>query len=136
MKRKKKLKENVSILTNTYRPNYAIRPLGPINVNNRASLDAGWLNKRIQEEESKRQYSYMIGNLDNADKMFVQLFQQITDLRNFIFKQKEWPLITKEQNQVINQIGKRLDACNSIIVSEVLPLLDQLGTNLQARTEQ
>lgn len=134
--RGKKLKENVSILANTYRPNYAIRPLGAMNVNDRTSLDAGWINKRVQEEEMRNQYSYMIGNLDNADKMFIQLFQQMTDLKNFIEKQREWPLLSSYQSKIIGDISKKLDTCNSIIVTEVIPLIDKLGTDLQGDKDE
>lgn len=113
------------------RPNYVIRPLGAMDVNNRSSLDAGWVNRRMQEEEMRNQYSYMIGNLDNADKMFIQLFQQITDLRNFIDKQQNWPLITKEQSRVIKEINKKLDNCNKVIVTEIIPLIDELSTKIE-----
>lgn len=119
------------MLAQTYKPNYVIRPLGAIDVNNRSSLDAGWVNRRMQEEEMRNQYSYMIGNLDNADKMFIQLFQQITDLRNFIDKQREWPLITKEQARVIGEINKKLDGCNRVIVTEIIPLIDELSTKIE-----
>lgn len=119
------------MLAPTYRPNYTIRPLGAIDVNNRSSLDIGFVNRRMQEEEMRNQYSYMIGNLDNADKMFIQLFQQITDLRNFIDKQREWPLLSKEQGQAITEIGKKLDGCNKVIVTEIIPLIDKLSTDLQ-----
>lgn len=129
------MKENVSILANTYKPNYAIQPLGAMDVNNRSSMDAGWINRRNQEEEMRDQYSYMIGNLDNADKMFVELFQKITDLRNFINKQREWPLLSKEQGRIISEIISKLDGCNSVIVTEILPLIDKLGTDSQVSSE-
>lgn len=129
--KQKRIRENVSVLANTYGPNYSIRPIGAVDANNTASLKAGWINRRMQEEESKNQYSYMIGNLDAADKMFIDIFQKVTELKNFIEKQREWPLISSHQSKIIGDISKKLDTCNGIIITEIIPLIDQLGTDLQ-----
>lgn len=119
------------VITGKGQPYFSVSRVGAIDYNNDASLKAGYEMKKAQREEMLAQYSYMIGNLDNADKMFVDLFQKITDLRNFIEKQKEWPLISKEQSKILSLINKKLDGCNAVIVSEILPLIDELGTNSQ-----
>lgn len=132
MKRQKQIKENVPFGVNRDgKPFFSVRPLGPVDVNNDASLRFGYEQKRAQRREMLDQYSYMIGTLDNADKMFVDLFQKITDIRNFIGKQQEWPLITKRQSHTLKEINKKLDNCNKIIIAEILPLIDELGTDSQ-----
>lgn len=125
------MNENFPGITRSHKPYFSVRPLGAVDVNNDASLKFAHERQKAIRQEMLKQYSYMIGSLDNADNMFIDLFQRIIDLRNFIDKQQEWPLISKQQSRTLKEINKKLDNCNTIIINEILPLLDELGTDSQ-----
>jgi hypothetical protein len=69
----------------------------------------------------------MFGELDKLEPLFVDLFKQITYIREFLESQLSQPLINKKQSSIIKNLAKKLDKINDIISSEALDELDKLG---------
>ncbi len=69
----------------------------------------------------------MFGELDKLEPLFVDLFKQITYIREFLESQLSQPLINKKQSSIIKNLAKKLDKINDIISTDVLDELDKLG---------
>lgn len=84
------------------------------------------LNKAI-EVNNFYERQRMFGEFDKMEPLFVDLFKQITYIREFLESQLQQPLINKKQISVIRGLAKKLDKINDIISTDVLDELDKLG---------
>lgn len=84
------------------------------------------LNKAI-EVNNFYERQRMFGEFDKMEPLFVDLFKQITYIREFLESQLQQPLINKKQISVIRGLAKKLDKINDIISTDVLNELDKLG---------
>lgn len=77
----------------------------------------------------------MFGELDKLEPLFVDLFKQISYIREFLESQLSQPLINKKQTSTIKNLAKKLDKINDIISTEVLDELDTLGATKEEAPE-
>lgn len=92
------------------------------------------LNKAI-EINNFYERQKMFGELDKLEPLFVDLFKQITYIREFLESQLSQPLINKKQSSIIKNLAKKLDKINDIISTEVLDELDTLGATKEEAPE-
>lgn len=77
----------------------------------------------------------MFGELDKLEPLFIDLFKQISYIKEFIESQLSQPLINKQQSLIIKKLSKKLDKINDIISTEILDDLDELGDTKEQTPE-
>ena len=77
----------------------------------------------------------MFGELDKLEPLFIDLFKQISYIKEFIESQLSQPLINKQQSLIIKKLSKKLDKINYIISTEILDDLDELGDTKEKTPE-
>jgi hypothetical protein len=90
-------------------------------------MNQRYLLNKAMEVNNFYERQRMFGEFDKMEPLFVDLFKQITYIREFLENQLQQPLINKKQISVIRGLAKKLDKINDIISSEVLDELDKLG---------
>ena len=90
-------------------------------------LNQRYLMQKAMEINNFYERQQMFGELDKLEPLFVDLFKQITYIKEFLVSQEKQPLINKRQRQSIKAIAKKLDQINKVISSDVLDELDKLG---------
>jgi hypothetical protein len=90
-------------------------------------MNQRYLLNKAMEVNNFYERQRMFGEFDKMEPLFVDLFKQITYIREFLESQLQQPLINKKQISVIRGLAKKLDKINDIISSEVLDELDKLG---------
>jgi hypothetical protein len=90
-------------------------------------LNQRYLMQKAMEINNFYERQQMFGELDKLEPLFVDLFKQITYIKEFLVSQEKQPLINKRQRQSIRAIAKKLDQINKVISSDVLDELDKLG---------
>ena len=90
-------------------------------------LNQRYLMQKAMEINNFYERQQMFGELDKLEPLFVDLFKQITYIKEFLVSQEKQPLINKRQRQSISAISKKLDQINKVISSDVLDELDKLG---------
>lgn len=90
-------------------------------------LNQRYLMQKAMEINNFYERQQMFGELDKLEPLFVDLFKQITYIKEFLVSQEKQPLINKRQRQSIRAISKKLDQINKVISSDVLDELDKLG---------
>lgn len=122
---RKKLNEEFSPLRNN-NP-YKIRRDKGFIKDASPQLNQKYLLQRQMEINNFYEGEQMMGELDKLEPLFVDLFKQITYIKEFIESQKKQPLIKKSQYNTINKIAKMLDKANKIVSVDILDELDKLG---------
>ena len=122
---RKKLNEEFSPLRNN-NP-YKIRRDKGFIKDASPQLNQKYLLQRQMEINNFYEGEQMMGELDKLEPLFVDLFKQITYIKEFIESQKKQPLIKKSQYNTINKVTKMLDKANKIISVDILDELDKLG---------
>ena len=90
-------------------------------------MNQRYLLNKAMEVNNFYERQKMFGELDKLEPLFVDLFKQITYIREFLESQLSQPLINKKQSSIIKNLAKKLDKINDIISSEALDELDKLG---------
>lgn len=90
-------------------------------------MNQRYLLNKAMEVNNFYERQRMFGEFDKMEPLFVDLFKQITYIREFLESQLQQPLINKKQISVIRGLAKKLDKINDIISSDVLDELDKLG---------
>ena len=90
-------------------------------------MNQRYLLNKAMEVNNFYERQRMFGEFDKLEPAFIDLFKQITYIREFLESQLHQPLINKKQISVIRGLAKKLDKINDIISSEVLDELDKLG---------
>lgn len=90
-------------------------------------LNQRYLMQKAMEINNFYERQQMFGELDKLEPLFVDLFKQITYIKEFLVSQEKQPLINKRQRQSIRAISKKLDQINKVISTDVLDELDKLG---------
>jgi hypothetical protein len=123
--KQKSLKEEFSVLRSSSpykirRDKGFVQDAGP-------QLNQRYLLNKAMEINNFYERQRMFGEFDKLEPLFVDLFKQISYIREFLEKQLSQPLINKKQSSTIKKIAKKLDRINDIISSEILDDLDNLG---------
>jgi hypothetical protein len=90
-------------------------------------LNQRYLMQKAMEINNFYERQQMFGELDKLEPLFVDLFKQITYIKEFLVSQEKQPLINKRQRQSIRTLSKKLDQINKVISTDVLDELDKLG---------
>jgi hypothetical protein len=90
-------------------------------------LNQRYLMQKAMEINNFYERQQMFGELDKLEPLFVDLFKQITYIKEFLVSQEKQPLINKRQRQSIRTISKKLDQINKVISTDILDELDKLG---------
>lgn len=90
-------------------------------------LNQRYLMQKAMEINNFYERQQMFGELDKLEPLFVDLFKQITYIKEFLVSQEKQPLINKRQRQSIRTLAKKLDQINKVISTDVLDELDKLG---------
>ena len=90
-------------------------------------MNQRYLLNKAMEVNNFYERQKMFGELDKLEPLFVDLFKQITYIREFLESQLSQPLINKKQSSIIKNLAKKLDKINDIISIDVLDELDKLG---------
>ncbi|MBR2508089.1 MAG: hypothetical protein IKB70_14680 [Bacilli bacterium] len=98
-------------------------------------MNQRYLLNKAMEVNNFYERQRMFGELDKLEPLFVDLFKQITHIREFLESQTRQPLIKKNQISIIRKIAKKLDKVNDIISTEVLDDLDKLGATKEEEPE-
>lgn len=98
-------------------------------------MNQRYLLNKAMEVNNFYERQRMFGELDKLEPLFVDLFKQITHIREFLESQTHQPLIKKNQISIIRKIAKKLDKVNDIISTEVLDDLDKLGATKEEEPE-
>lgn len=98
-------------------------------------MNQRYLLNKAMEVNNFYERQRMFGELDKLEPLFVDLFKQITNIREFLESQTRQPLIKKNQISIIRKIAKKLDKVNDIISTEVLDDLDKLGATKEEEPE-
>lgn len=98
-------------------------------------MNQRYLLNKAMEVNNFYERQRMFGELDKLEPLFVDLFKQITNIREFLESQTRQPLIKKNQILIIRKIAKKLDKVNDIISTEVLDDLDKLGATKEEEPE-
>jgi hypothetical protein len=91
-------------------------------------LNQRYLMQKAMEINNFYQRQQMFGELDKLEPLFVDLFKQITYIKEFLVSQEKQPLINKRQRQSIKTLAKKLDQINKVISTDILEELDKLGS--------
>lgn len=117
------------------RKNYQIAPAGPVTLDYSEHDKEAFVRRRELEQQAIEQKSYMIGNLDNTENQIINLFKQVSDLKQNIIGYYDFPFISKQQKLAIRKIQKQLDQINTILTNDILTNLDELGTADQVKPQ-
>ena len=131
MKKRRKINEQASTISPYgafIRKNYQISPVRGVVLDYHGHDQQAWEYRRELENDFVNPKSYMIGNLDQAETKIVNLFKDISDLKENIVKYLNFPMLTREQKEAIKNIKNQLDQMNTILTKDVLSNLDKLGT--------
>lgn len=90
-------------------------------------MNQRYLMQKAMEINNFYERQVMFGELDKLEPMFVNLFRQITHIKEFLNSQLNQPLINKKQIRSIRSIDKKLDQINKVISTDILDELDNLG---------
>lgn len=90
-------------------------------------LNQRYLMQKAMEINNFYERQQMFGELDKLEPLFVDLFKQITYIKEFLVSQEKQPLINKRQRQSIRTLAKKLDQINKVISTDILDELDKLG---------
>lgn len=90
-------------------------------------LNQRYLMQKAMEINNFYERQQMFGELDKLEPLFVDLFKQITYIKEFLISQEKQPLINKRQRQSIKTLAKKLDQINKLISTDILEELDKLG---------
>lgn len=90
-------------------------------------MNQRYLMQKAMEINNFYNKQIMFGELDKLEPMLVDLFRQITHVKEFLNSQLNQPLINKKQVRSIRTIGKKLDQINKLISTDILDELDKLG---------
>jgi hypothetical protein len=90
-------------------------------------LNQRYLMQKAMEINNFYERQQMFGELDKLEPLFVDLFKQITYIKEFLASQEKQPLINKRQRQSIRTLAKKLDQINKVISTDILDELDKLG---------
>ena len=90
-------------------------------------LNQRYLMQKAMEINNFYERQQMFGELDKLEPLFVDLFKQITYIKEFLVSQEKQPLINKRQRQSIKTLTKKLDQINKLISTDILEELDKLG---------
>jgi len=90
-------------------------------------LNQRYLMQKAMEINNFYERQQMFGELDKLEPLFVDLFKQITYIKEFLVSQEKQPLINKRQRQSIKTLAKKLDQINKLISTDILEELDKLG---------
>lgn len=90
-------------------------------------MNQRYLMQKAMEINNFYNKQIMFGELDKLEPMLVDLFRQITHVKEFLNSQLNQPLINKKQVRSIRAIGKKLDQINKLISTDILDELDKLG---------
>lgn len=90
-------------------------------------LNQRYLMQKAMEINNFYERQQMFGELDKLEPLFVDLFKQITYIKEFLVSQEKQPLINKRQRQSIKTLAKKLDQINKVISTDILEELDKLG---------
>lgn len=110
------------------RKNYQIAPAGPVVLDYSEHDKEAFIRRRELEQQAIIQKSQMIGNLDATEGQIINLFKQISDLKQNIIGYYDFPFITRQQKRAIKNIQKNLDQISMLLTNDVLSNLDELGT--------
>ena len=91
-------------------------------------LNQRYLMQKAMEINNFYERQQMFGELDKLEPLFVDLFKQITYIKEFLISQEKQPLINKRQRQSIKTLAKKLDQINKLISTDILEELDKLGS--------
>lgn len=97
-------------------------------------LNQRYLMQKAAEINNFYERQRMFGEFDKLEPLFVDLFKQITYIKEFLNSQENQPLINKKQRQSIKKIAKKLDQINKMISSDILDELDELGAEKDEKT--
>ena len=90
-------------------------------------LNQRYLMQKAMEINNFYERQRMFGELDKLEPLFVDLFKQITYIKEFLVSQEKQPLINKRQRHSIKTLAKKLDQINRVISTDILEELDKLG---------
>ena len=139
MRRRRKINEEATTV-NPYgaylRKNYQISPVRGVVLDYHGHDYEAWLRRRELENDFVNPASYMIGNLDNTENQIINLFKEISDLKETIVGYIDFPMLSKKQKAAIKNIKNKLDEINTILTKDVLSSLDELGTADQIKPRE
>lgn len=124
---KKHLKEDTSFTLSKGSSPYKIYRAPEPVMNADDKLKQNWIIRRQMEQEANIQKLQTVGELDKLKDPIYNLFRDITNIRNLIEDSKSYPMVTKQNIDIMNQVQKVFDNMNKDIVTKIIPLLDQLG---------
>lgn len=127
MNKKKHLKEDTSFTLSKGSSPYKIYRAPEPVMNADDKLKQNWIIRRQMEQEANIQKLQTVGELDKLKDPIYNLFRDITNIRNLIEDSKSYPMVTKQNIDIMNQVQKVFDNMNKDIVTKIIPLLDQLG---------
>lgn len=127
MNKKKHLKEDTSFTLSKGSSPYKIYRAPQPVMNADDKLKQNWIIRRQMEQEANIQKLQTVGELDKLKDPIYNLFRDITNIRNLIEDSKSYPMVTKQNIDIMNQVQKVFDNMNKDIVTKIIPLLDQLG---------
>ena len=127
MNKKKHLREDTSFTLSKGSSPYKIYRAPEPVMNADDKLKQNWIIRRQMEQEANIQKLQTVGELDKLKDPIYNLFRDITNIRNLIEDSKSYPMVTKQNIDIMNQVQKIFDNMNKDIVTKIIPLLDQLG---------
>lgn len=130
---RKRINEEFSVLRNN--SPYKIRRDKGYVQDATPQMNQRYLLNKAMEVNNFYERQKMFGELDKLEPLFVDLFKQITYIREFLESQTHQPLINKKQISIIKKIAKKLDKVNDIISTEILDDLDKLGATKEEEPE-
>lgn len=130
---RKRINEEFSVLRNN--SPYKIRRDKGYVQDATPQMNQRYLLNKAMEVNNFYERQKMFGELDKLEQLFVDLFKQITYIREFLESQTHQPLINKKQISIIKKIAKKLDKVNDIISTEILDDLDTLGATKEEEPE-
>lgn len=130
---RKRINEEFSVLRNN--SPYKIRRDKGYVQDATPQMNQRYLLNKAMEVNNFYERQKMFGELDKLEPLFVDLFKQITYIREFLESQTHQPLINKKQISIIKKIAKKLDKVNDIISTEILDDLDTLGATKEEESE-
>ncbi len=130
---RKKINEEFSVLRNN--SPYKIRRDKGFVQDATPQMNQRYLMNKAMEVNNFYERQKMFGELDKLEPLFINLFKQITNIKEFLESQLSQPLINKKQTAIIKKLAKKLDKVNDIISTDVLDDLDKLGATKEEQPE-
>lgn len=131
MQRKsKRLAEDWSPLRNP--SPFKIGPAPGFVRDNTPEMTRQYFLRRAEEENTYNTKLQSIGQLQLIEPEFIELFQKVAQIKNFIMNQASLPLLTQEQKDILRAVIEKLDKVNIIITTEILADLDKLAIDFEA----